>query len=106
MSQCAILMVIMATISLSIATKVVGVLDTTRNNVSSVYHAQCDVLVNDEQERCCYCKNYRKCLTAMASQASHTSVQADYGTCPSSHTNYMYLKSEEKSVCLHHLHAA
>ena len=96
-------MVILATISFSIRTKVVGVLDTTRNDISSVNHAQCEVLVDDTQERCCYCKNYRKCLTAMASRALHTSVQADDRTCPSSHTNYMYLKSEEKSVRLHHL---
>ena len=67
MSLCSLLVVIVATISLSIGTKVVGVLDTTRNDVPSVYHTQCEVLVDDTQERCCHCKNYRKCLTAMAS---------------------------------------
>ena len=103
MSLCPLLVVIVATISLSIGTKVVGVLDTTRNDVPSVYHTQCEVLVDDIQERCCHCKNYRKCLTAMASRASHTSMQADDRTCPSSHTNYIHLTNEEKSVRLHRL---
>ena len=102
MSLCAYLVTV-AILSLSIGTKVVGVLDTTRNDVSSVYHAQCEILVDGTQERCCYCESYRKCLTAMASRASRTSMQAEDRTCPSSHTNYIYLTSEEKSVRLHRL---
>lgn len=67
MSLCPLPVVIVATISLSIGIKVVGVLDTTRNDVPSIYHTQCEVLVDDAQEQCCHYKDYRKCLTAMAS---------------------------------------
>ena len=39
----------------------------------------------------------------MASRASRPSSQADERTCPSSHTNYCHLTSDEKSIRLHRL---
>ena len=39
----------------------------------------------------------------MVSRASCTSLQAEDRTCPSSHTNYIYLTSEEKSIQLYRL---
>ena len=43
------------------------------------------------------------CLTAMASQASCSSIQTDDCTCPSSHTNYCRLTNDKKSICLHRM---
>ena len=79
----------------------VGILDSTRSNVTAVYHAQCEILINCLQERCGNCTKYRKSLSAMASR---TSKQKDDRTCPKSHTTYANLTSEEKSERLHRLH--
>ena len=65
----------------------------------SVYHAQCKVLVDSAKERCGFCTKLRKSLTAMASRA----FQTDDRTCPSSHTTYGCLHSEEMSEHLRHL---
>lgn len=86
-----------------LGTKVIGILDATRNGSSSIYHAECEVLLDGDQERCCNCEKYRKCLTAMASRASRSSVEADDRTCPSSHTNYCRLTNDEKSIRLHRM---
>jgi len=89
--------------SMLIGTEVVGTLDSSRSGTPSVYHAKCEVLVSSTQERCSYCAKHRKCLTAMASRASHAS-QKDDRTNPSSHTNYVCLKNDEKDECLRRSH--
>ena len=57
---------------ITIGTEVVGTLNTSRIGTPSVYHAQCEVLVDCAQEQCVYCGKHRKSLTAMASHASHS----------------------------------
>ena len=86
-----------------IGTEVVGVLDSSRTGTPSIYHSQCEVLVDCFQERCGHCVKHRKILTAMISRASRA-LQNDGRTCPSSHTTYLCLSSDEKSERLRRLH--
>ena len=79
-------------------------MDSKRNDVPSVYHAQCEVLIHCSDctnERCSSCAKYRKSLSAMVSR---TSMLTDDRTCPNSHTTHTNLTSVEKSEWLRRLH--
>lgn len=86
----------------NIGTEVVAKLDSVRTGNLSVYHVNCEVLINSTTypPRCAHCKKHRKCLNAMVSR-----THKDERTHPSSHTNYSYLSTPEKDERLHRLHA-
>ena len=86
-------------------TEVVGILDSNRTSVPSIYHVKCDVLVNCVLERCGYCGKHRKSLTAMASRASRSDAHTDDHTSPTSHTPYVHLTNEEMRERLHRMHS-
>ena len=78
---------------------IVATVDFNRTGVPSIYHINCEILISQGSSRCDHCKKHRKSLCAMASRG-----RKDGLTDPSSHTNYMYLKTPEKNDRLAQLH--
>ena len=85
-------------IGTEIATKV----DSIRTGVLSVYHVNCEILIESSRNvvRCSSCKRHRRSLSAICSRS-----QKDDRTHPSSHTNYSCLTSPEKDEWLRWTHA-
>ena len=84
-----------------IGTEIVAKLDSTRTEVVSIYHVNCEILIKctSESNRCTCCKKYRKSLSAMAARP-----QKDQQTHPSSHTTYACLHTPEKDERLSRLY--
>ena len=76
-------------------------LDTARTGSLSIYHVECDILMNSTEESrlCICCKKYKKTLSAMLSRR-----RKDQKTHPSSHTTYGNLSASEKDERLRNLH--
>ena len=79
-----------------------AVVDTTRTGAPSIYHVNCEILIevtSGHIRRCEYCKKHRKSLCAMGCRN-----QKDERTDPSSHTPYINLSTPEKNERLSRLH--
>ena len=78
---------------MSLGTKIVATVDSSKTETPSVYHVNCEILIQPgvNNKRCESCKKHRKSLCTMASRP-----QTDDRTNPSSHTNYGCLHSPEK----------
>jgi len=82
----------------TIGTSVVATMDSTHTGTKSIYHCNCEVLIDSplNQPQCTSCKKHRKSLSAMASHP-----QKDERTHPSSHTTYDCLTLMEMKGRLH-----
>ena len=78
--------------------------DSTRSGSPSIYHINCDVLVDPSttSQRCLSCTRHRKALASLATRAGRLSH--DEHTHPSSHTTYAALRTPEKNERLRRLH--
>ena len=76
-----------------IGTEIETKVDSIRTGVLSVYHVNCEILIESSTNvvRCSSCKRHRRSLSAICSRS-----QKDDRTHPSSHTNYSCLTSPEK----------
>ena len=71
--------------------RTIATLESSRGEMPSIYHANCEVLVTGDSRKCKHCKKHRKSLCAMACRERKDDV-----TDPSSHTNYACLHTPEK----------
>jgi len=80
----------------------VATVDSTRTGIQSIYHINCEVLVNKSHTpaRCVSCKRHRKSLQTMALRCDK-----DDRTDPGSHATYSCLSESEKDERLHRLQA-
>ena len=76
-------------------------MDSSRTGIKSVYHCNCEILIDSSVSpaRCISCKRHRKSLSAMVSRP-----QKDDRTHPSSHTTYTCLTPAEMQKRLQRLH--
>ena len=75
---------------------------------STIRHVNCEILLSTSESvrSCVHCTNYRKSLSAMLSRYQQQLKSANITTGISSHTNYRYLSSDDKTIRLHELHNA
>ena len=80
-------------ILLCLGTKVAAYVDNQRTGTFSIYHANCEQLVEYgcKSKRCLPCTKHRKSLSAMVSRP-----HKDKGTDHSSHTTYSALHTPER----------
>ena len=80
----------------------VAVIDATRTGQSTLFHVDCEILIQPSNNRCIACTKHRKLLTAMKARKPKDTDKTD----PSSHTNYAFLSTPEKDERLHRLQQA
>ena len=80
----------------------VAVIDATRTGQSTLFHVDCEILIQPSNNRCIACTKHRKLLTAMKARKPKDTDRTD----PSSHTNYAFLCTPEKDERLHRLQQA
>ena len=85
-------------------TKVMAIQESNILGHETIRHVECEKVLPPDHlnERCCKCNKYRKTLRALASRSCHEG-ECDR-THPSSHCNYRYLTSSEKSERLCRMH--
>lgn len=88
---------------MSLGTRTVAILDSSRSGSPSVYHADCEIIVDSSttSARCSSWTRRRKALASMATRANRPPHNEH--THPSSHTPYAALNTPEKDERLHHL---
>ena len=88
---------------MSLGTRTIAILDSSRSGSPSVYHADCEILVDSSTTsgRCSSCTRHRKALASMATRANRP--PRNEHTHPSSHTTYAALNTPEKDERLRRL---
>ena len=89
------------TLLLHLGTNTIAVVDSERTGIPSIFHVQCDVLVDASKTRCVPCTQQRKTLYVLTKRVSKIGDR----THPSSHAPYMSLTTPEKHQRLSRLHS-
>ena len=81
---------------------VVACVDSVRTGDPSLFHAQCDVVVDSSSTRCVSCTKHRKTLSSSVSRISKSKEDKTH---PSSHSKYSSLTTPEKNERLRRQHS-
>ena len=110
--ECVYIRIYIYSESLYIGTKDVASYESKLQSFSTIRHINCEVLLSSSvpTKYCAVCTKYRKSLNAMLSrhhqQLKPSPNTKTISTSISSHTNYRYLSSDDKTIKIHALYNA